>query len=123
MSVQLGPVNSLITLTPNWNFEQALTFVSRQDQRTKTGDLYTYIETGRFRRFTIPWSYVNSSQRTLVNSWWETGLDLFLTVDVNSYAVRIMGNEEPFQSFVRPYGPDGISGTVLYDGEIVVETL
>ena len=121
--IRLGPVNSLITITPGWAFEQTLTLTSRQDQRTKTGNLFTYVETGRHRRFRLPWSWVSSSDRSLVNSWWQTATDLSFVLETSSFDVRIMGSEEPFQSFVRPHGPGDGNATVFYDGEIVIETI
>lgn len=124
--IQLGPVNSLIPLTPGFGFEQALTLVNRQDQRVKEGQLYTYIENGTFRRFTVPWSWVSSSERSLVNSWWQSGQDLRFLLDssfTNSFfTVRVMGDEEPFQSFVRPYGIGDSGSQPFYDGEIILET-
>lgn len=124
--IQLGPVNSLIPLTPGFGFEQALTMVNRQDHRTKEGTLYTYIETGTFRRFALPWSFVNSSERSLVNSWWVSGQDLRFILDSSFsssfYTVRIMEVEEPFQAFVKPYGIGDSASQPLWDGEIVLET-
>lgn len=124
--IQLGPVNSLITLTPNFGFEQALTLVNRQDQRVKEGQLYTYTDNGVYRRFTLPWSWVSSSERSLVNSWWGSGQDLRFLMDSSFsgsfFTVRIMEVEEPLQGFVRPYGIGESGGAPLYQGELILET-
>ena len=124
--IQLGPTNSLVTLTPGFAMEQALTMSNRRDLRTKEGTLYTYIEPGRFTRFTLPWSWVSSSDRSLVNSWFVSGLDLEFVLNdsfpSSLHNVRIMGSEEPLQSFVEPYGLGDSGVDVFYEGRIVIET-
>ena len=124
--VRLGPPSSLITLHPGFAMEQALTLVRRQDLRTKEGALYTYVEPGRLTQFSLPWSWVSSSDRSLVNSWFATGLDLELVLNDSFpgslHNVRITGSEEPLREFVEPYGPGDSGVDVFYEGRIVVET-
>lgn len=118
--MQLGPVSSYITLLPDYNFTEALTLTEREDIRTKSGALFTYIK-GSHRKFNIPETWVSSLSRSLVNSWWETGQDLRFIPNndfVSSFhTVRIMGDEEPYQSFIQPYF------NTYWAGEIVLETV
>jgi hypothetical protein len=94
--------------------------LQREDLRGREGQLFTYIEAGTFKRFELPWSFVNSSDRSRVNGWWEAGTDLELIIDStfpsSLYDVRIVESEEPFDSFIRPYF------NVLFEGELVLET-
>lgn len=119
-TAQLGPTGSYINLYPNYDYEFIKT-LERQDVRTKAGNLYTYVDSGNWYSFKLPLSWVNSSDRSLVNSWWENATDLlfFENSDQSSvyYNVRIVGKEEPFNSFVRPYFQ------IYYEGEIVLETI
>lgn len=119
--LQLGPVNSLISI-PNVSYGFTQTEVlDRQDIRTKSGGLFTFIETGTFHQFKLPMSWVNSLDRSLVNSWWKTATDLTFLLDSDFpsslFTVRIMKKEEPFQTFVQPYFQ------TFYEGELVLETI
>lgn len=119
---QLGPVGSYITLTDkmDYRYEFAET-LDRKDIRTKQGQLYTYIGQGNWRRFRLPMSWVSSSDRSLINSWWKTGTDLLFFEDSDQtsvfFDVRIVGVQEPFQSFVKPYFQ------TYYQGEVILETI
>lgn len=119
--MQLGPVGSLITVTPDYDYQFAETQVARADIRTRNGTLYSFIESGEFTKFSLPISWVSSFDRSLVNSWWKTGTDLRLVENSDSpssfFNVRVVGNEEPFQTFVRPYFQQ------FYEGEIELETI
>lgn len=124
--IQLGPPGSFIPIYPDFDFEQILNLRSRQDLRTKEGTLYTYIEPGRFTEFSLPWSWVSSSDRSLVNSWFSAGVALQLVLNSqfpsSFHDVRIVGAEEPLQSFKEPYGPGDSSVDVFYEGRIALET-
>lgn len=120
MNAQLGPVGSYINLflTYDYNFTRT---IDRVDMRTQGGALYTYLGSQRFRKFTLPLTWVNSSDRALVNSWWESGANLRFIEDStytgSYYDVRITGNEEPFTKYKEPYFQ------VYFDGQIVLETV
>ena len=94
--------------------------LTRKDVRTKAGNLYSYIEPGSFRRFTLPLVHVNSADRSLVNSWWATGSELRFVEDSTypfSFSnVRIVGEREPLTKFMPPYSSE-------YEGELVLETV
>lgn len=118
--MKLGPVGSYITLYPDFRFSNALN-LRREDVRTKQGNLYTYIQQGTYRQIRIPESWVGSLNKSLANSWWQSGTTLRFIED-DTYAssyfeVRIMGSEEPYQTYVRPYFQ------IFFEGEITLETI
>jgi len=121
--VLLGVANSSYVIITNetqygYKFQKTL---DKYDLRTKGGTLYTYITpAGTHTKWNIPMTFVNSSKRSQINSWFETGTDLRFIEDdsfANSYyTVRITGRVEPFTRFVKPYFRQ------YYEGEIVIET-
>ena len=118
--IQLGPVGSYITLHPTWDYESAK-HIDKIDVRVTQGPLYTYIGQGSFRRIVAPESYVSSLNRTLVNSWWETGTQLRFIEDSDYassyYSVRIIGDTEPYPSYAEHYYLQ------YWRGELVLETV
>ena len=119
-NMKLGIQAAFINLTADYNYKFAQQ-IDRQDIRTKQGGLYTYIEQGTFIKFKIPSSWVTSSDRSLVNSWWSAGTTLRLLENddfpSSYYLVRIVSVEEPFQTFTKPYFQQ------YYEGEIILETI
>ena len=120
MGMKLGPTGSYITIEPTYNYEQIET-LDRKDLRSKEGGLFTYLAPGSFTKFKIPLSWVNSSDRALVNSWWRTGTNVEFVPDtaVSStfFTCRVMDNKEPFRKFVEPYYQ------TFYQGKIILETV
>ena len=95
---------------------------NRAEIRTKDGKLFTYISpASTYRKIEIPMKFVNSSDVSLINSYWSTATDLRYIEDdsfPNSfYNVRIVGKTEPFVKFVEPYFRQ------LYEGKVVLETI
>ena len=114
-------IRPYVSLRPGYNYENAKVLQNRINHRTRSGGLYTYIGDGSHRRITLPLRWVTPLQRSIINSWWETGLDLTYAEDGDYMSrsgetVRIVGVEEPFQSFVAPYFQ------TQYAGEIILET-
>jgi hypothetical protein len=124
MAMLLGiPNSSYITLDNivgyGYEFQRNL---DKRDIRTKGGSLFTYITpAGGYNSFKLPATFVNSSDRSLVNSWFESGADLRFIEDdtfANSYYnVRITGTTDSFTRFVQPYFRQ------LYSGTITLETI
>lgn len=119
-NMQLGTVGSYITLYPDYTFSNALN-IQREDVRTKYGSLYTYIQQGTHRIIRIPETWVSSMNKNLVNSWWQTGTNLRFIEDNSNpssyYTVRIMGIEEAYQTYVKPYFQQ------FNSGELILETI
>ncbi|MAG40276.1 hypothetical protein CMI41_04895 [Candidatus Pacearchaeota archaeon] len=115
-----GPGSSQIEVPVDYGFERLKT-IFRSDHTTKTGDLYTYIEEGSFTGYSVPVNWITQAQRALINSWWETGTTCQFWEDGDSptsfHNVRIMGDEEPLQTYIRPYFQD------LTGGEIILQTV
>ena len=88
--------------------------VDKKDMRTKGGKLFTYVTaTGNFTRFSLPTTYVSSSDVSIINSWFIESDDF-----PNSYyTVRITGKVQPFTSFNKPYFRQ------FYKGSVVIETV
>lgn len=110
----------ILDINPGYDSE-FVKVIPRVDNRTFTGALKTYIGKGSIKRWRYPLTWVDSMSRGLINSWWETGASLTLVEDSTStnsgIPVKIMGVEEPFTSFEKPYQG------VYYRGEIILETL
>jgi|TARA_R110002012_G_scaffold293088_1_gene488653 hypothetical protein len=124
MSMLLGiPNSNYITLdtTATYGYRFIEQF-DKYDIRTKGGSLFTYITAqGNYNTFKIPMSFVTSSDRSLINSWFSTATDLRFIEDntfANSYyTVRLVGKTDPFTVFKKPYFRQ------FYDGELVLETV
>lgn len=120
--IRFDSVSLLPCVTLNAGYDSEFKEVlPRVDNRTITGALKTYIGAGDYSQWRYPMSWINSLDRSLVNSWWKSGATLSLVED-STYPdsltlVRIMGVEEPFQSFVLPY-----QGT-YYEGEVILESI
>ena len=122
-NILLGVANSsYITLTTyatyGYTFTQEL---DKVDIRTKGGTLFSYITpASTYQTFKIPMNFVNSSDRSQINSWFTTATDLRYIEDddfPNSYyMVRITGKRDPFIKFPIPFFRQ------YYEGEIVIET-
>ena len=124
MSILLGVPNSSYIILDElagygYDFSETL---DKQDIRTRGGSLFSYITpAGSFHRFKIPMRFVNSSDVSLINSWFTTATDLRFIEDntftTSYYTVRITGRVSPFTKFVQPYFRQ------FYDGQLVIETI
>lgn len=141
--MKIGPlailVASYVVIHPD-----EYTFVEvhdRQDLRSRTGALFTYIVKPQYRRYEMTLSWVSSLNRSLISSWHATGADLVMyemddpdirvadgtwtavgsiTASGNvspSVLVRISGYEEPLNTYVEPYFRE------YYAGSLTLETI
>lgn len=105
---------------PGYDYERKQT-VQRRDLRARAGTLHTYVEPNAYTRFIVPLQWVSAVDRSLVNSWWESGTTLRWVENDDYpgsyYDVRITGTEEPFTGFHAPYG------LTQQMGELVLETI
>ena len=122
-NILLGVANSsYVTLTNYAGYGYSFTEnLDKVDIRTKGGTLFSYVTpASTSQSFKIPLSFVNSSDRSQINSWFVTATDLRYIEDddfPNSYySVRIVGNTNPFNKFLQPFFRQ------YYEGEIVIET-
>lgn len=109
-----------ISLKPSYKYDFVKT-LNRADLRTRVGALYTYIDEGEFIKFKLPLSWVNSSDRTTITDWWKAGSDLKFIEDSSFphsfHNVRIVGVDEPFQTYVKPYF------RTYFEGALKLETI
>lgn len=94
-----------IQLYPDWDYTDGEK-ITRSEHRTRSGNYYQY-KWNDYKRIAFKTSFVNSSNASIVNSWWDSQTTLIwfkidgATVDCTS--VMIMNNEQPFQTNVKPY--------------------
>jgi hypothetical protein len=115
----IGPsatdVTSFIELYPD--YEYTFTKVKDHvDNRTLSGKMYSYTFS-TFDIFDIPESWINSADRTAINSFWLANTNLEFYQDYNTYPasfhdVRITNKEEPYPNFVKPYFRQFFEGTL-----------
>tara|TARA_Y100000592_G_C5455220_1_gene311010 strand:- start:444 stop:818 length:375 start_codon:yes stop_codon:yes gene_type:complete len=122
MAMLLGIPNSSFieigdTANYGYTFEK---LYDKKDLRTKGGALFTYIvPQSSFRRFTVPATFVNSQNKSIINSWFSTASDLRFIEDdtfANSFfSVRIVGVSEPYDKYIQPYFRQFYSGTITFE--------
>ena len=140
--MKLGPStthpDSYIDIQPHPGYEFAKN-ISRSHLRTKQGNLYSYTDPSCLQievKFKTSW--VTSSDRSLVNSWWEN-ISLLRFFETSSYQIadgtyladgsiladggdvrmihgKLIDVSEPFQKFINPYSQ------IFYDGQIILST-
>ena len=85
-------------------------------KRTWSSDEFIY-NYSAYKMFDVPVSFVNSSFKAVVNSWW--GANTILqwyevgTTDVST--VRVVGNQTPIDQLIKPYD-DLFKGTIKLEG-------
>lgn len=84
--------------------------------RTKSGKLYTY-NWGEYHKITFNVSFVNSSFKSTVNSWWGANTDLLWKNESDSLvnSVQIVNQRSPISKFQGPY-LDLFSGKIELEG-------
>ena len=104
-----------IVLSPGLAYKKAR-MLDRSHQRTVDGTLHTYTGSFSGTRFEIPLTWLSSAYAADVTSWWETGADLRFYEDdsypASFHAVRIVGDQSPFQQYQRPYPDQYLTGKI-----------
>ncbi len=119
---QYDPYNNLfdaislrqrIVIEPGLAYRKARS-IDRSNTRTADGTLHTFTGSVNSTRFEIPLTWISSKDAADLSSWWETGADLRFYENDSSpasyYAVRMVGKENPFQQFQRPYPDQFLQG-------------
>lgn len=110
-----------ITFEPEYDFEPIIK-AKKNEYRTVDGTLYTY-QFGKWNHWKVPLSWVNSWDKSVINSWWENREKLFFhdedhdTYPHSYYQVKIMNNESPFDRYQLPYFQQ------KFKGEMILETI
>jgi hypothetical protein len=108
-----------VTLEPTFDYR----FNEVQEKsinRTITGVLGTFVNSPGFTRFEVPISFISSSDRAVVNSWYNSTSTLQFSEDQgvsDVTTVRIMGEVEPFPQYADPYE------FIEYAGMLVLESV
>ena len=118
MAMLLGITSEEVSLFPDW----AYSFTETQEKhinRSVRGNLGVFVNSPTFTRLQIPVSYVSSSDKSIINSYWQTGTTIHLIENEDNptvvHTVRIVGKEEPFPTFIKPYAFQEYSGTILLE--------
>jgi len=105
-----------VDVDPEWDL--ALEDSKIEDQhRALDGSRYVY-KWGRYRRWKVPVSFVDSSFRFHVNTWWLSNAQLLWMDNSGStdvFSVQIVNDSIPVGGYVKPY-------TDLFAGVIELET-
>lgn len=113
----LSDVNCPILIHPEWSYRDKETMILSR-HRTQTGNLYSYIW-GRYLQFQIPLRFVNSSDQSRINNWWEDQEDIAITLNssesVSTVLCKIVNKTKPIDKFTMPYNN-------LFEGDIKLET-
>lgn len=94
-----------ITVYPEYNYSPH-DDQERSDIRAKDGTLYQY-QYYAYNKFDVSLEWLPASDAALINSWYDTNVDLIWFVtsnnDTEATTVRIMNNEKPIADFQAPY--------------------
>jgi len=104
-----------VDVNPEWDYkEQQEKIESRH--RTRDGSEYAY-KWGQYTKIKFKVTYVDSSFKALVNSWWNTNTDLLFmeTGGTSVTSVHLTNKTQPVESFMKPY-------TDLFGGTLELET-
>lgn len=118
MSYLLGITSAAtVEFFPEWNYSNFEKH-NRTEHRTQGGKYYRY-KWGDFRTIKFSADWLDSSDASLVNSWWDSDSELlfFVTSDTATevFSVMIMNDNTPFAQFNKPYDN-------YYKGKMELET-
>lgn len=100
-----------VSFNPEYDFTDQESKIETR-HRTKSGREYVY-KWGDYKKFKFSVSYVNSSFKSIVNSWWNTNTELLFMKqgETQVYSVRLGGKKSPIGKFIKPYD-DNFKGTI-----------
>lgn len=103
-----------VTLEPEWDFDRKDAQV-KNEHVTRSGKRYVY-KWGSYLKFSFGVQFLNSSQASIVNSWWITNTKLLFVESgaASVYSVMLVGSDLPVGQYVKPY-------TSLYRGKIELQ--
>jgi len=102
-------------IIPDFNYENVGEKIENR-HRVRSGEEYVYTW-GKFKKFDMGVSFVNSSFKSVVNSLWNNNVELLFVQsgDMDVSSVRFANNELPIGEFIEPY-------INLFKGTISLET-
>lgn len=104
-----------IYIAPDFDFENKTEKIESR-HRVRSGEEYVY-KWGEFRKFEMGVSFVNSSFKSVINSYWydNTKLLFVQSGDMKIYSVQVSNNNLPVGNLIAPY-------TNLFRGTIELES-
>ncbi len=93
-----------VDVDPLWSFKEESQKIESK-HRVRSGKSYIY-KWGNYNRFKIPVTFVSSSFKAIVNSYWQSNAEvLFMEVGVPSSvsSVRVVNKKTPVGKFMVPY--------------------
>lgn len=80
--------------------------------RVKSGREYVY-KFGDYQQFKMEVTYVTSSFKAVVNSWWNSNAELLfkVTSETQVYSVHLVNGDKPIDHYMHPY-TDQFGGTI-----------
>jgi len=84
--------------------------------RVRSGEQYRY-KWGSYDRFSFSVMYVNSSTKSIVNSWWLSNTDLLFMEEggTDVFSVHLANGKKPIDAVIAPYDD-------TFKGKIELET-
>ena len=104
-----------VTVEPEWNYKERDRKIETRN-RARSGALYIYTW-AEFKRIKMNVLYVDSSFKSIVNSYWSSNAELLWMEEGSSVvsSVQIVNKELPIGLFIKPYNN-------LFKGLIELET-
>lgn len=104
-----------VELEPEWGFTTKDKKIENR-HRVRSGEEYVY-KWGSYEKVKFKVSYVNSSNKSIVNSWWVSNTELLFTVDSGASvsSVFITNKDTPIGKYNKPYSS-------LFKGAIELST-
>lgn len=100
-----------VTVEPEWNYKERDKKIESR-HRTRTGAEYVY-KWGGYQAVKFKVSYVDSSFKAIVNSYWNSNADLLWMEEGSSVvsSVHVVGKSNPINAFNKPYN-DTFKGVI-----------
>lgn len=104
-----------VDVNPEWDFKEQQEKIENR-HRTRDGSEYVY-KWGEFTTLKFKVTFVNSSFKSIVNSWWNTNTNLLWMEEGGTAvtSVQLINKTQPVDSFMKPY-------TDLFGGTLEIGT-
>lgn len=114
MTYLLGPTSAdSVEVFPEWDYKSGAKKLEKR-HRLENGDYYVY-KTGEYDRIQFKVKFFDSSDASLVNSWWESNTELQFYDGTNVASVMLRNDDTPFSQFQKPY-TDLMQGMIKLEG-------
>jgi len=103
--------NNGVDLYPEWDYEEGGQKIEDR-HRTRSGAEYVYTW-AEYDLIKFSVTYVSSSTKAVVNSWWSSNTDLLFMRqgDADVTSCRLLNKSKPIGKLVKPYA-DQFSGRI-----------